>query len=135
MPASTLARRRNTALFSASRTALVATAATRAPWTSATSRNRARVAIPRSIAPSSRCFMSPPPDPRRTISFSRSRTSKPCNPFTLATTRWSELVPMSTAARTSGGLVIDASTAAGRPRLATLTAERFGGEVTSSCTD
>src|SRR5262249_5242774 len=57
------------------------------------------VATPRSIASGARRFMSPPPDPRRTISFSRVMTSKRASPVTRATTRWIELVPTSMAAR------------------------------------
>ena len=55
------------------------------------------------MASGSSSFMSPEPDPSRTVSFSRSSTSKRPLPMGWATTRWTELVPMSTAA--NGGPV------------------------------
>ena len=64
-------RSRNSPWFSASRTALVATARTGASKLSAIRRQRASAATPRSIASSSRRVMSPDPVPSRTISFSR----------------------------------------------------------------
>ena len=76
-PASSRARRTNSSRFSASRTALVATARMAAPETSATWRKRWRAATPRSMASGGSSFMSPDPDPRRTTSFSWATTSKP----------------------------------------------------------
>ena len=66
------ARSMNTARFSASRTAEVATARMVAPWIAATCRKRASASMPRVIAAGVSRFMSPADDPRRTISFSRS---------------------------------------------------------------
>ena len=50
--------------------------------------------------PADSCFMSPPPWPRRTVSFSRVTISYPLS-SRRATTRWKLLVPMSSAARVS----------------------------------
>jgi hypothetical protein len=71
MPDSFHARRMNTLRLSASRTALVATARTVAPWLSAMRFIRRNAAIPRSIASCDSSFMSPPPWPRRIVCFSR----------------------------------------------------------------
>ena len=101
-PASRSARPRKSPWFSASRTALVATARTGAPKLSAIRRQRASAATPRSIASSSRRVMSPEPVPSRTISFSRVSTSKWSSSPSRATTRCTELVPTSTAARAPG---------------------------------
>ena len=105
-PASSRARSRNSWAFSASRTALVATAWMSASWTAAMRARRSRATTPRSMASGVRRFMSPEPDPRRTISFSRAMTSKagpagpstPSTSSTRATTMWNEFVPMSMAA-------------------------------------
>ncbi len=106
MPASSRARARNTSAFSASRTALVATARTVPPWLSAMRRIRRSAPMPRSTASSPRRFMSPPPWPSRTVSFSRVTTSKlvvsRSPPCTRATTRWKLFVPRSSAATTPG---------------------------------
>ena len=94
----------STSRFSASRTAEVATAVIGASCTSATWRNRSRAATARSMASSLSSRMSPGLEPRRTISFSRSRISKrgPPSPAVMrATTPWTEFVPMSTAASVS----------------------------------
>jgi len=101
-PASSRARRTNSSWFSASRTALVATARTGASEMSAICLNRCRVATPRAMAAADSRFMSPPPEPRRTISFSRVMTSKRPSPATRATTMWIELVPTSMAASVRG---------------------------------
>ena len=100
-PASSRARWRKASWLPASRTAEVATARTGAPDASAMRRMRARAATPRSMASGASSFMSPPPRPRRTISFSCVRTSKARSPSTRATTRWNELVPTSMAASVS----------------------------------
>ena len=92
---------RNSSWFSASRTALVATARMGAPEMSAIWRKRASAATPLSMASAASTFMSPPPDPRRTISFSLPTTSNRSSPATRATTRWKEFVPTSIAARVS----------------------------------
>src|SRR5437867_7352268 len=91
--------RRNSPPFSASRTALVATATiSSTPWESARRRNlditwrAARIASGVNARPSS------PPAPSRTISFSRSMTSNDKSARTRATIMCSELVPMSMAA-------------------------------------
>ena len=68
---------------------------------SAIFRNRSRVSMPRSMASGSSSFMSPEPEPSRTISFSRAITSKLVPSPNRATTRWIEFVPMSIAARCS----------------------------------
>jgi len=86
-PASRRAASRNSEAFSASRTALVATARSSAPKTAAIWRKRLRQATPRSMASALRCFMSPEPEPRRTISFSEASTSKRRLGRTFATTR------------------------------------------------
>src|SRR5215213_5473428 len=101
-PASSLARRTNSSLFSASRTALVATARTGASEMSAMRLRCRRASTPRWMDSGVSTFMSPPPDPRRTISFSRAITSKRAFPTTRATTRWKELVPTSMAASVVG---------------------------------
>ena len=75
-PDSVRARSRKVSAFSASRTALVATAVTRAPEMSATWRNRVSAAMPRSTASGASSFMSPPPEPSRMVSFSSAITSK-----------------------------------------------------------
>ena len=103
-PASSRARARNSPAFAASRTALVATATSAAPCTSATARHRASAATPRSIASGDSSDMSVAPEPSRTISFSRAITSNRSPSTTRATTRWNELVPRSTAAMVSGSL-------------------------------
>ncbi len=94
----TRAASRKSSRFSASRTALVATAWTSAPNVSAMRRNRPRAATPRSMASAWSSFMSPDPDPSRTTSLSRARISKRLLPVGRATTRWKLLVPMSIAA-------------------------------------
>ena len=68
-PASSRARRRNSAALVASRTAEVATAYIGASKDSASDRQRSSAATPRSIASGSSCFISPLPEPSRTISF------------------------------------------------------------------
>src|SRR3954469_5601910 len=70
------------------------------------------------------CFMSPPPDPRRTTSFSRAITSKRLSPTTRATTRWKELVPTSMAARVVGDTTGASSDATGRHPVHDALAER-----------
>ena len=99
-PASRAAARNSSAL-AASRVALVATARSGAPALSAIWRIRRRAATARAIASGLICFISPPPWPRRTMSFWRVSTSKPSSPTRRATTRWNELVPMSRAASVS----------------------------------
>ena len=100
--ASSLARRMKTSALAASRVALVATARrATTPWLSAIRRMRCRQAIARSIASGAISFMSVPPWPRRTTSFSRLTISKPSSPVRRATTMWKLLVPRSRAARTS----------------------------------
>ena len=90
----------NSERFLASRTALVATARSLASCDFAIFAMRVRLFTPRSMASSESSFISPPPWPRRTTSFSRVTTSKP--PGTgLATTRWKLLVPISNAATKS----------------------------------
>src|SRR5882724_5297544 len=89
---------RKSSRFSASRTALVATAWTSAPKVSAMRRNRPRAATPRSMASGWSSFMSPDPVPSRTTSLSRARISNRLFPVGRATTRWKLLVPMSIAA-------------------------------------
>ena len=59
--------------------------------------------MPRSMASAAISFMSPPPWPRRTTSFSRVSVSKRSPPTGRATTRWKLLVPMSSAASTAVG--------------------------------
>ena len=98
MLALTRAASRKSSRFSASRTALVATAWTSAPNVSAMRRNRPRAATPRSMASACSSFMSPDPVPRRTTSLSRARISNRLLPVGRATTRWKLLVPMSIAA-------------------------------------
>src|SRR5215216_5130744 len=85
-------------------------------------RIRRRHAMPRSTASGDSSFMSPPPCPRRTTSFSRVSVSKRSAPTARATTRWKLFVPMSSAARTGAspsseadGLVRGAVTAASVP--------------------
>ena len=56
--------------------------------------------MPRSMASGDSSFMSPPPWPRRTTSFSRVSVSKRSPPTGRATTRWKLFVPMSRAAST-----------------------------------
>ena len=85
IPASVAARSTKSAEFLASRTALVATAKTLARCASAIRRMLRRAAIPRSIASGLSVFMSPPPSPRRVLSFSRVITSNP-DVLTFATT-------------------------------------------------
>ncbi len=68
---------------------------------SATRRNRVSASMPRSMASGASSFMSPPPEPSRTVSFSSAMTSKWPTSSKRATTRWIELVPMSMAARFS----------------------------------
>ena len=99
MPVASVMLARNSAPFSASRVALVAAAriwstlcesARRLNFDSACS--AASMAVSVSLRPSS------PPAPRRTISFSRSMTSKDRSGRTCTTIMWTELVPMSMAA-------------------------------------
>ena len=87
---------------------------------SATWRNRVSAAMPRSMASGASSFMSPPLEPRRTASFSSAITSKWPSSSKRATTRWMELVPMSTAARFSamGQALIHASRSLGQLRQA-----------------
>ena len=54
--------------------------------------------MPRSMASADISFMSPPPRPSRTTSFSLVRVSKRSPPTGRATTRWKLFVPMSSAA-------------------------------------
>ena len=93
IPASRCTRSRKSSWFSASRTALVATARTGASKLSAIRRQRASAATPRSIASSSRRVMSPEPVPSRTISFSRVSTSKWSSSPSRATTRCTRVGP------------------------------------------
>ena len=95
--ASRRARRMNSPLFFASRTALVATATMSALSDAATCCMRAKQAMPRSIDSRDSSFISPAPCPMRTLSFSRAMTSNPWS-TTFATTMWKLLVPMSRAA-------------------------------------
>ena len=105
IPASMETRSTKSEEFFASRTALVATAKTLARWASAILRMLRRALIPRSIASGLNIFMSPPPSPRRVLSFSRAMTSKP-ESLTFATTIWMLLVPMSIAAMMRGEMLI-----------------------------
>ena len=124
-PASSRARRTNSSLFSASRTALVATARTGASEMSAMRFRWRSASTPRWMAAGVRSFMSPPPEPRRTMSFSRAITSKRASPTTRATTRWKELVPTSMAARVVGVVVTRRSSdPAGRHAVDDALAER-----------
>src|SRR5262245_60258108 len=113
-PASSQARRTNSSWFSASRTALVATARTGASSMSAICFIRRSVSTPRWMASGVSRFMSPLPVPSRTISFSLVTTSKRSSPVTRATTRWMLFVPTSMAARVSTGSAIRASEPAAR---------------------
>src|SRR4051812_3501995 len=63
-------------------------------------RIRRRQARPRSMASADISFMSPPPWPSRTTSFSLVSVSKRSPPTGRATTRWKLFVPMSRAAST-----------------------------------
>src|SRR5829696_829911 len=63
-------------------------------------RIRRSEAIPRSMASGASSFMSPPPWPRRTTSFSRVNVSKRSPPTGRASTRWKLFVPMSRAPST-----------------------------------
>src|SRR5215203_2916009 len=65
-------------------------------------RIRRRQAMARSTASGASSFMSPPPWPRRTTSFSRVNVSNRSPPTARATTRWKLFVPMSSAASTGG---------------------------------
>ena len=100
IPESLRARRKNSPLFFASRTALVATATMSAFNDCATSCMRCKHVMPRSIASAESSFISPAPWPMRTFSFSRAMTSKPWSTI-LATTIWKLLVPISRAAMVS----------------------------------
>ena len=98
-PTSAAALMKSSAL-AASRTAEVATARSGAFLLRASWAIRASAATPRSMASGSSCFMSPPPWPRRTVTFSRSITSKRAPCLIFAITRWKLLVPTSIAAST-----------------------------------
>src|SRR2546426_1380606 len=105
MPVSFLTLRVNFPRFSASLTALVATALIGERTASAMSLKRRRVLIARLMALPERCFMSVEPLPSRTISLSLSRTLKrPVDGLNSTTRRCIEFVPMSIAARVLGRL-------------------------------
>ncbi len=90
---------RNSPPFSASRTALVATATVSStPCDSASRRNFDSTWSAACMASGVSARPSRPPAPRRTISFSRSITSNDRSGRTRTTIMWTELVPMSMAA-------------------------------------
>ena len=85
--------------FSASRVALVAAATISSTLLDSASRlNFARVCRAAAMAEAVRLRPSSPPAPSRTMSFSRSMTSKDRSGRTWTTIMWMELVPMSMAA-------------------------------------
>ena len=100
MPVLRSMARRNAPPFSASRVALVATASTSSTWCDCARRANFESACSAAFIASGVSFLpSRPPAPSRTISFSRSTISNEKSGRTRTTIMWTELVPMSMAAR------------------------------------